>query len=237
MECTEKYDVVRNTQIALYKSSGIDGRDFDGLIELFSPESTAEYLGLNYQELEDIPGSDPSFEVAGMLDRTNRTIYISRRFPVEQRRLTGLHEIIHWILHKNVGRDMLHRDRPITHSPQKGSVEWYELEATNVACQWLMTEKMVRERFAKIFHLPYGESIEFDENTAFFLGIDIEQLRRMDLKQRAMLLATSHLYGNAIVPLHQQFKVSATAMAIRLQELELLAADRLRGKPSLSIVR
>jgi len=203
---------------------------------LFSPEAISEYLGLNYRNVEVIPSNDPNFEVAGMLDRTNRTIYVSRRFPVEQRRLTGMHEVVHWMLHEHVGRDCLHRDRPISYLPQRRAVEWYEWEATNVACQFLMTEKMVKERFALVFHLPFGGSIQIDHHIAFHLNNDIEDVRRMDSMERSILLATTDFYGVHIVPLHQQFKVSTTAMAIRLQELGLLAPDRWKGKPDLRLV-
>ncbi len=197
----------------------------------------AKFLGLKYVEMEVIPSNDPDFEVAGMLDRSNKTIYVSRRFPAEQRRLTGMHEIMHWMLHMHVGRDVLHRDRPISHLPRNGSVGWYEWEATNVACQYLMTEKMVEEKFAQMYGLHIGEPIEFNEGVAFFLNKKIENLRKMGVKQRAMLLATTQSYSRPITPLYRHFKVSPTAMAIRLQELNLLAPDRLRGKPNLRIIR
>lgn len=237
MKCADSYDIVRNTQVALYKNSGVDSRDFAGLIELISPENMAAFLDLSYREVEVIPGTNHSVEVAGMLDRTNRTILISRQFPLEQRRLTGMHEIVHWMLHKHVGRDVLHRDRPISDVPQQGTVEWYEWEATNVACQCLMPEKMVKDKFSELFGLSYGEPIEFNEDVAFYFNMDIEQLRRLGIKQRAMLLTTARAFGRSILPLHQQFKVSATAMAIRLQELDLIAPDRWRGKPSLRIIK
>jgi len=42
-------------------------------------------------------------------------------------------------------------------------------------------------------------------------------------KARAVSVATTNFRGERIVPLHQQFGVSASAMAIRLEELELVA--------------
>lgn len=237
MKSSDRYDVVRKTQIALFQKSGIDKQDFDSLIELFSPRKLAEFLGLDYVELDEIPSNDPNFEIAGTLDRTNRVVCISMRFPVDQRRLTGLHEIVHWMLHQHVGRDILHRDRPVSDFLQNNSVKWYEREATNVACQYLMTEKMVKDRFSLLFDQPLDEPIQFNEDVAFYLMKDIEELRWMDENKRAMLLATTQVYGRPIMPLYRQFKVSPTAMAIRLKELRLLAPDRSRGKPNLRIVR
>jgi hypothetical protein len=237
MKSASSYDIVRKTQIALYKNSGIESSDFTGLIELISPENMADFLDLSFKIVDVIPGANPNYEVAGMLDRTNRTIWISRQFPNEQCRLTGMHEIVHWMLHGHIGRDVLHRDRPITDQPQQGSVPYHEWEATNVACQLLMPEKMVTNKFAELFGLSRGEPIEFNEDVAFHLNMDIEQLRRFSIKQRAMLLATTRSFGRPITPLHQLFKISPTAMAIRLQELELIAPDRRRGTPNLRIVR
>lgn len=230
------YDVVRKTQIALFKESDVDKRDFEGLIHLFSPDVLAEYLGLNYCEVEEIPTNDPKIEVAGVLDRRNKIIHVSKKFPAEQRRLTGMHEIVHWMLHKHVGLDVLHRDRPISYLPEKTAVEWFEWEATNVGCQYLMPEKLVKDKFSEIFNLPYGEPLVFDESVAFYLKEDIEALRKMKQMQKVLRLVTASFYGD-IIPLHQLFKVSPTAMAIRLLELNLIAQDRQRGVPDLYVVR
>ncbi len=236
MKSADRFDLVRKTQIALFQESGVDKSDFDGIIELLGPEKIARYLSIKYIEVDELPSNDANIEIAGVLDRTNKTIYVSKKFPIEQRRLTGMHEIIHWMLHKNVGRDHLHRDRPISRVPGKDSVDWYEVEATNYACRYLMPEKMVKEIFARSFGLHIGEQIEFNENVAFHLGKDIEIVRTMDQMQRAILLATNSSFGRAIIPLYLQFKVSPTAMAIRLKELDLLAPDRWRGKPNLRVV-
>lgn len=231
------YDKVRNTQIALFKDSGIDKHDFEGIIHLLSPETLADYLGLEYYELEEISSNDPTMEVAGLLDRNNKTICVSKKFPMEQCRLTGMHELVHWMIHEHAGLDVMHRDRPISHLPKEGSVGRFEWEATNVACQYLMNERMVKDKFAEIFNLPYGVPLVFDENVAFYLNKDIVDLRKMDQKQRAFLLAVVQRYGCPIDSLHQQFKVSQSAMAIRLLELMLIAPDRQRGKPNLRVIR
>lgn len=230
------YDKVRNTQISLFKDSGIDKNDFKRLIHLLAPEMLADYLGLEYHEVEKIPTNDCTMEVAGLLDRENKTIYVSKEFPAEQRRLTGMHELVHWMLHENSGLDLMHRDRPISYLPKEGSVDRIEWEATNVACQYLMPKKMVKRKFSEIFDLPREKPLVFDENVAFFLNENIEKLRGMDRLQRARRLATAQYYGSHIISLHQQFKVSPTAMAIRLLELELIAPDRQRGRPDLHIV-
>jgi len=231
------YDTVRKTQKALYLESGISANDFEGLINLFSPEVLAKYLGLNYSEIEEIPSSKKEIETAGLLNFKSKTIYVSNQFPLNQRRLTGMHELAHWMLHKNAGLKTMHRDRTISHLPKEGSINYIEWEATNVACQYLMPEKLVRNKFSELFRLPIGVALEFDETVAFHLGKDIDELRKMDNFKRALIVSKAQSFGYHIIPLHQQFKISPTAMAIRLLELNLLAPDRHRGRPSLRIIR
>lgn len=172
------YDIVRKTQVALYKDSGIDPNDFDSIIDLFSPEILAEYLNLGYLEVEKIHSDDPKIEVAGLLDCENANIYVSGKFPEDQRRLTGMHEIVHWMLHRNSGIGLMHRDRPISHLPKEGSVNFIEWEATHVACQYMMPDKLVRDVFSKTFLLSAEEAFVFNEDTAFHLRKDIDTLKR-----------------------------------------------------------
>ena len=232
-----RFQIVRQTLKEMFLESGIGKDDHVGIVNLFSPENVAGYLGLAYERIEEIPSGSLQFKTAGLLDRHNKRIVIANCFPPEQQRLTGMHEIIHWMLHADVGLTKMHRDRPIGFLPKKEDVPYFEWEATHLACLALMPEKMVKKEFAIRFGLGYGVPLEFDENAAFYLAKDIEDLRKKGLKEKAFLLASTNSYGRPIVPLSQQFKVSPTAMAIRLQELNLLAPDRWRGKPNLRLIK
>lgn len=83
------------------------------LIDLLDPSYAAAILGIHFQEREHLgrfgSGRD-RFEVAGSLDRPERKISVSRKFPPETMRFTGAHELGHWQLHP--GQIML-RERPI----------------------------------------------------------------------------------------------------------------------------
>lgn len=237
MKHVDKYEAVRRTQITLFHGSGLAKNDYAGMIELFGPKPLAEFLGVDYVEVEEIPSNDPGFAVAGTLDRRARLIQISMRFPHEQRRLTGLHELIHWMLHQQVGGNQLHRDRPISHRPDRNAVPFIEWEATNLACEYLMPEKLMKKLFASIFHVDYGQPLETDANVAFHLQKDEDALRGMDIRQKSFLLSTATFYGRPLIPLHRLFKVSPTAMAIRLQELELIGPNRYKGRPKLQIIK
>lgn len=232
-----RYEIVRKTQIEIFRRSGIAPHDYEGIIELLSPQVIAEDLGLSYIVVEELTSSSSMFKTAGILDRRNKQIIVSNEFPVEQQRLTGMHEVVHWMLHEHIGRDVMHRDRPISIVPEQHNIDYVEWEATHIACLSLMPEKMVKERFAVTFRLPYGQALELDEDAAFYLNREIEELRKMTLRQKSLLLVMAHSFERPFDPLHKFFKMSPTAMAIRLEELELIAPDRWKGTPRLRIVR
>lgn len=231
-----KVEIIRNTQVHLYKNSGLSQNDDKGIIELIGPEPLARHLGLDYRLVDEIPSSDPQFKTAGLLDRPKKRIYISRRFPPEQRRLTGMHEVVHYMIHDHIGRDCLHRDRPVDSAIPRTHVDQHEWEATNIACLILMPEKMVKRQFAKIFRLNIGEPLALDEYASHHLDQPLADLRQMDVKRQYLFLSTTHKYIDHVEPLYSWFKVSPTAMAIRLEELNLIAPARHRGTPQLHIV-
>lgn len=231
------YTAVRKTQIAIFKESEIPKNSVEKLINLFSPEVISDYLGLKYVEQDEIISEDPGYKTAGLLCRSSKTILISKSFPLVQRRLTGMHEVMHWMLHQHVGANKLHRDRPIDHTPNQKNVDYVEWEATHVACLYLMPEKLVKRVFSEVFELPIGTALPIDEKLAFFLRVDIERLAKMGELERAIAVATANNIGQPIVPLHDLFKVSPTAMAIRLLELNLLDVPKHRGTPILKLIR
>ena len=174
-----RYGIVRKTQIEMFRKSGISPDDQCSIIELLGPKAIADHLGLRYIEVEEIQSGSSQFSTAGVLSRADKLIYVSREFPADQRRLTGMHEVVHWMLHHDVGRDTMHRDRPISHQSDKNYVDVIEWEATHIACLCLMPEKMVKNSFSAMFGTPYGQPLEMDEDVAFNLMVDIEELRKM----------------------------------------------------------
>ena len=237
MKYVDKYEAIRRTQITLFRDSGLGESDYPGMIELFGPRPLADFLGLTYKEVDDIPSENANFLTAGTLDRREKIIQVSLRFPPEQRRLTGLHELMHYMLDHDIGKETLHRDRPIDHQSGRNKVAFVEWEATHVACQYLMPEKLVKTIFSSFFHLEYGYPLCFEPNTAFHLNEkDETRLSKLDLRQRSLLIAQATFYGVSLIPLYEFFKVSPTAMAIRLEELKLIDSNSYKGKPILRIV-
>lgn len=107
------------------------------------------------------------FDVAGVIDRSERTVQISRRFPLPVRRFTAAHELGHALLHDGEG---LHRDRALDGGGDLGvRRDRTEREADTFATYFLMPEKMIRAAFERAFKAP---ELVLNEETAFALNVD-----------------------------------------------------------------
>lgn len=190
--------------------------------EMLDPSLALKFIGFDY-ELADTLGryrnDGQPVEVAGIIDRQTRTVRISRQLPYHVRAFTAAHELGHALLHAATG---VHRDRPLDGSAPSRDV--MELEADKFAAYFLMPEKLVRARFAANFGT---ECFRLTEATAFALlrgSLVDAQKKCKTLRDLSRLLATADRYNTQqIAPLASQFRVSPEAMAIRLEELGLLA--------------
>ena len=157
-------------------------------------------------------------EVAGTIDNYSKQVRISRQLPDNIRTFTVAHELGHAILHERSG---LHRDRPLDGS--SASRNSIELEADKFATFFLMPRKQVATIFKRHF---LTDKFSLDEATAFALGYsDLEVLRNKCKTPRQLsrlLASTEQFNGVHFISLANQFRVSPEAMAIRLEELELL---------------
>jgi Zn-dependent peptidase ImmA (M78 family) len=192
-------------------------------INVLDPVVALRLLGYDC-ELDETLGqysSDGSqVEIAGTLDKQARKVRLSRRFNTAVRSFTAAHELGHAVLH-NIGTS-LHRDRPLdgsTHS--RASMEF---EADKFASFFLMPAKQVQASFERIF---LTDQFTLNEATAFALGQgDYQTLSNKckTLRQLSRLLASAvHYNGQHFMSLANQFLVSDEAMAIRLEELGLVA--------------
>lgn len=176
--------------------------------------SLCETLGQHSQDGE-------RFEVAGFIDSSKHEVSLSRTPAPQVRNFTAAHELGHAILHNGMG---LHRDRPIDGSSEHGKRDAVESEADAFAAFFLMPEKRVNAAFAdKFLKAPFS----LTEESAFALmSQDIDSLRvrcRTHHDLARTLAAAAYYNGAHFTPLAQQFDVSVGAMAIRLEELNLIA--------------
>lgn len=172
----------------------------------------AETLGQYFSDGKQV-------EVAGLIDDTVKLVRISRQFPQDVRKFTAAHELGHALLHDARG---LHRDRPLNGTTI--ARDTVELEADKFASYFLMPGKLVRARFKQLFA---AEVFSLNEETAFALTRGNSLDLKCDcktLRDLSRILAGAQSYnGTHFISLASQFGVSTEAMAIRLEELGLLA--------------
>ena len=189
---------------------------------MLDPVIALKFIGYDCdldETLGQFYSSGKLIEVAGTIDKSSSKVHISRRFGNHIRNFTAAHELGHALLHQTSG---LHRDRPLD-----GTIisrDPVEREADKFATFFLMPTKLVKTTFEKFF---LTDKFFLNEETAFALGLsDFMELKEKvkPLRQLSKMLASAEYYnGRHFVSLANQFRVSTEAMAIRLEELELLA--------------
>lgn len=194
-------------------------------IDMLDPAIALKFIGYDCnidETLGQFYSSGKLIEVAGTIDKSSSRVRISRRFENHIQNFTAAHELGHALLHQT---GSLHRDRPldgtsISRDP-RDPIEW---EADKFATFFLMPAKLVKTTFKKFF---LTDKFFLNEETAFALGFsDFMGLKGKvkTLRQLSRVLASAeHYNGRHFTSLANQFRVSTEAMAIRLEELELIA--------------
>lgn len=186
-------------------------------IDLLKPRLAANLLGYEYLE-QPIPDWPPTSRtrIAGLVDPRNMQVVVSNEFDMAVMRFTGAHEIGHIVLHPP---QTLLRERPMD-GPRLGRQDYRERHADIFASLFLMPEKLVRAAFKGTFRIE--PPLQIDDDIAYLLSPDnpeeILYAESGSLVPMRRLARFSPPLSN-FRPLHEQFAVSVTAMAIRLQEL------------------
>jgi Zn-dependent peptidase ImmA (M78 family) len=135
-------------------------------------------------------------------------------------RFTGGHELGHFVLHPNVGNAVEHRDRPIfelgANRPQ------HEADADYFSACLLVPRKTLTEEFEKRFGTK--KPLPYTTTTAFHVGLLMKdfQTTRPRLMFAKALARTQSFDAQRFLSLSDYFKVSASVLAIRLWECELV---------------
>lgn len=180
-------------------------------------------LGYNFvsvEKLEIIDDGHGKFETAGIINQKDKIVLISDNFDKNTQNFTAAHELGHALLHKQT---VLHRDRPINGMSKNIKRNFTEREADKFATYFLMPSKLVKKEFYEMFST---DKFIIDELTSFNLIKDSPSKLRNDCKNLrglAIKLASSERYDNqSFVSIASLFNVSTIAMAIRLEELNLI---------------
>jgi len=187
-------------------------------VQLLNPEKAFYLLGYAYHEVDTLGEIEPGVDVAGIIDKDKKEVFISRRYPVAVRNFTAAHELGHAIMHQQSG---LHRDKPIDGSTG-GQRDSIEKEADYFAACFLMPEKLLRSVFAQRF----PDEVLNHEVLRDLLNRKSDKKTEKQLKTTRglarALAGLDSINGHAVPSLAGYFKVSLEAMAIRLEQLELV---------------
>lgn len=190
---------------------------------LFDPRNVADHCGLYYEERDRIDTDyQGGGEAAGSWNRDRLTILISTRFPYETRRFTAGHEIGHFILHLHVGDRTLHRERPMDGTRHRRPS--LEQEADYFSACLLMPWKAIEQEFDARF--GGKQPLVLTETVAYHLKADAAALfsqPRGSLMFAEAVARAQQFDRVRFKSLAHYFGVSATTMAIRLEELGLVA--------------
>ena len=196
---------------------------------VIDPAKALELLDFDFfleEELATYDSDQGQVQVAGVINGDTRTVHVSKKFPMSVLSFTTAHELGHAVLHEISGP--MHRDRAI--NGEAISKDPIEREADKFASYFLMPGKLVKARFIEIFRT---ESFSLTEDTAFALSCSsLMEVRKKykTLRHVSRLLAGTKSYGGRnLYSLADQFRVSVEAMAIRLEELNLIEKPAYRS--------
>ena len=190
----------------------------DDPAELLNPEKAFELLGYKVFKRSSLGVIEGDIDVAGIIDKNNRIAELSMLMSPEIMNFTAAHEVGHAIMHQQSG---LHRDKPLDGSGT-GSRDHIELEADKFAVYFLMPAKLVSSRFNERFppELLQRDNLQHLLNRNKDKRVEKELSTKRGLARA--LAGLDSINGEAVFSLAEQFKVSREAMAIRLEELDLI---------------
>lgn len=190
-------------------------------VDVLEAKYAAQVLGYRYDlrpSLGWMTRGRDSIVVAGLIDNSKRIIDVATDVDLRVGRFTSAHEIGHAVLHPRLTG--LHRDRPRTGSLDRR--DRIEYEADKFAVFFLMPRKLVMEQFL----LRFIAAFKLDEQTSYaLLGKPASSVRKLLPTRRHIsraLASATQFNGRNFVSLAEYVGVSVDAMAIRLEELQLV---------------
>lgn len=202
----------------IYLNPPKNSRDILDPKDIFKRVLNYDYVDLDEVGVRDDEGNPA--EIAGLINQPNRLVVISNKFSEHTRRYTAAHELTHALFHNS---RIAHRDIPVDSHGKIKRKSRIESVADKGAAYFLMPAKEVRLEFKKRF-----ETLNFviTEETSFNLvRKSTSELRKdcKNLQELSKKLAKQGYYNGVYFDsMADNFNVSVEAMAIRLQELDLV---------------
>lgn len=190
-------------------------------LEVLRPEKVIDLLKYAFHEVETLGLNEHNEEIAGIINNEDFTVRISKKYNSDIVNFTTAHELGHALLHDKLE---LHRDLPLDGSVSENLRPIEEMQADRFAAAFLMPQKSVNQLFLDLFGV---ERFTINESTAYFLGYrSVSELRKKAKNKRALsrLIAKCKYYKFRVFQssLSEIFGVSVEAMAIRLEQLDLV---------------
>ena len=190
------------------------------------PRYAATVRGYDFQVRGDLDAELRSVDAAaarkrgvitGFLDRDKRVIAVSERYSPQEQRFTGAHELGHLILHPDL--PTMHRDRN-----DRRTNDPLEREANQFAAAYTMPANWVRKDILDKF----GECpVHVNDTLAWWLDREdperfLHANRKQDVDLALALACCSNLGHGHFCSMHDEYGVTAQAMAWRLIDLEVI---------------
>lgn len=191
-------------------------------IDVLQPAVALKVHGFDVESCASLGYADPGMrtEVAGAIHRADAKVFVSAKYSFTAQNFTLAHELGHVLLHPHI--DVKHRE--ISKDGPGASSYWEEREADRFATEFLMPGKRVREEFS--WRFGPGEFQLTDESAFLLCASTVDRLlaRFRAPRDLSKMLAEGFSFGGVSFPsLAKRFSVSGKAMAIRLDELGLVA--------------
>lgn len=184
------------------------------------PEKVIQLLKFAFHKVDTLAVNESNEEIAGIINNQDFTIHISSMYAPEVVNFSTAHELGHALLHDQIE---LHRDIPLDGSEIAKNRSIVERQADKFAAYFLMPGKTVKQLFQEFFQT---EQFQINENTSRMLAnCSPAELRKTIRDQRDLsrLIAKCEFYNiRPFRSLSKIFNVSVEAMAIRLEELDLI---------------
>lgn len=192
----------------------------NNILGVLKPEKVIKILKYAFHKVETLGVNEQYEEIAGIINNEDYTIKISSMYKPDVINFTTAHELGHALLHDKLE---LHRDLPLDGSETSEPRPIEEVQADKFAAFFLMPKKLVVQLFQELFQL---DQFRINEETSYLLtNSSVYELRKKVKTRRDLsrMIAKCEYYNfKPFTSLSQIFQVSIEAMAIRLEELDLI---------------
>ncbi|MFT6334294.1 MAG: formiminotetrahydrofolate cyclodeaminase/Zn-dependent peptidase ImmA (M78 family) [Halioglobus sp.] len=215
-------ELARNMLLTMHKYQDViwkDGRSRSPL-ETIDATKLLKLLEYDCKDISSCGTNEHNEEIAGIINKDNYTVRLSKQYPKEVRNFTRSHELGHALLHTEV---IQHRDRPYYMVCNKHGRVSAEYQADKFASYFLMPKKVMKSIFIRTFGT---DSLVLNEETAYAVtnsSLGTLNKKVHNLRDWSRIVASSVMYNSSpIISMTSVFNISVEAMAIRLEELQLI---------------